>query len=124
MLYAQNRWSLLLVFQAMDAPAKTARSITSCLASIRRDASVLVQQPSSEEIAQTSCGAMPDACPSAAAFIFNRSYYEEVLVVRVHPELLERQKLPQPLVSKRIWTSGSPTSRISRTTPPDRARKF
>jgi PPK2 family polyphosphate:nucleotide phosphotransferase len=88
-LYAENRWSVLIILQAMDAAGKDS------------------------VIEHVMSGVNPQGC-EVHAFnlrlprrgrigIFNRSYYEEVLVVRVHPELLERQRIPKSLVTKRIW---------------------
>ena len=105
MLYAQNRWSLLLVFQAMDAAGKDG-TIKHVMSGVNPQGCQVFsfKQPSSEEIAHDFMWRYARRLPERGRIgIFNRSYYEEVLVVRVHPELLERQKLPQPLVSKRIW---------------------
>ena len=105
MLYAQNRWSLLLVFQAMDAAGKDG-TISHVMSGVNPQGCQVFsfKQPSSEEIAHDFMWRYARRLPERGRIgIFNRSYYEEVLVVRVHPELLEQQKLPQPLVSKRIW---------------------
>jgi PPK2 family polyphosphate:nucleotide phosphotransferase len=105
MLYAQNRWSLLLVFQAMDAAGKDG-TINHVMSGVNPQGCQVFsfKQPSSEEIAHDFMWRYARRLPERGRIgIFNRSYYEDVLVVRVHPELLERQKLPQPLVSKRIW---------------------
>ena len=105
MLYAQDRWSLLLVFQAMDAAGKDG-TINHVMSGVNPQGCQVFsfKQPSSEEIAHDFMWRYARRLPERGRIgIFNRSYYEEVLVVRVHPELLERQKLPQPLVSKRIW---------------------
>jgi PPK2 family polyphosphate:nucleotide phosphotransferase len=105
MLYAQDRWSLLLVFQAMDAAGKDG-TINHVMSGVNPQGCQVFsfKQPSSEEIAHDLMWRYARRLPERGRIgIFNRSYYEEVLVVRVHPELLERQKLPQPLVSKRIW---------------------
>jgi len=105
MLYAQDRWSLLLVFQAMDAAGKDG-TINHVMSGVNPQGCQVFsfKQPSSEEIAHDFMWRYARRLPERGRIgIFNRSYYEEVLVVRVHPELLEQQKLPQPLVSKRIW---------------------
>jgi PPK2 family polyphosphate:nucleotide phosphotransferase len=105
MLYAQDRWSLLLVFQAMDAAGKDG-TIKHVMSGVNPQGCQVFsfKQPSSEEIAHDFMWRYARRLPERGRIgIFNRSYYEEVLVVRVHPELLERQKLPQRLVSKRIW---------------------
>jgi len=105
MLYAQDRWSLLLVFQAMDAAGKDG-TINHVMSGVNPQGCQVFsfKQPLSEEIAHDFMWRYARRLPERGRIgIFNRSYYEDVLVVRVHPELLERQKLPQPLVSKRIW---------------------
>jgi PPK2 family polyphosphate:nucleotide phosphotransferase len=105
MLYAQDRWSLLLVFQAMDAAGKDG-TIKHVMSGVNPQGCQVFsfKQPSSEEVDHDFMWRYVRYLPERGRIgIFNRSYYEEVLVVRVHPELLERQKLPPPLVSKRIW---------------------
>ena len=105
MLYAQDRWSLLLVFQAMDAAGKDG-TIKHVMSGVNPQGCQVFsfKQPSSEELDHDFMWRYVRCLPERGRIgIFNRSYYEEVLVVRVHPELLERQKLPPPLVSKRIW---------------------
>src|SRR5512132_3299083 len=105
MLYAQDRWSLLLVFQAMDAAGKDG-TIKHVMSGVNPQVCQVFsfKQPSSAEVAHDFMWRYVIDLPERGRIgIFNRSYYEEVLVVRVHPELLERQKLPPPLVSKRIW---------------------
>ena len=105
MLYAQDRWSLLLVFQAMDAAGKDG-TIKHVMSGVNPQGCQVFsfKQPSSAEVAHDFMWRYVRCLPERGRIgIFNRSYYEEVLVVRVHPELLERQKLPPPLVSKRIW---------------------
>jgi PPK2 family polyphosphate:nucleotide phosphotransferase len=104
-LYAQERWSLLLVFQAMDAAGKDG-TINHVMSGVNPQGCQVFsfKKPSSEEVAHDFMWRYARRLPERGRIgIFNRSYYEEVLVVRVHPELLERQKLPTPLVSKRIW---------------------
>ena len=105
MLYAQDRWSLLLVFQAMDAAGKDG-TIKHVMSGVNPQGCQVFsfKQPSSAEVAHDFMWRYVRCLPERGRIgVFNRSYYEEVLVVRVHPELLEQQKLPPPLVSKRIW---------------------
>jgi PPK2 family polyphosphate:nucleotide phosphotransferase len=105
MLYAQDRWSLLLVFQAMDAAGKDS-TIKHVMSGVNPQGCQVssFKQPSSEELDHDFMWRYVRHLPERGRIgIFNRSYYEEVLVVRVHPEILERQKLPTPLVGKRIW---------------------
>ena len=105
MLYAQDRWSLLLVFQAMDAAGKDG-TIKHVMSGVNPQGCQVFsfKQPSSAEVAHDFMWRYVRCLPERGRIgIFNRSYYEEVLVVRVHPELLEQQKLPPPLVRKRIW---------------------
>ena len=104
-LYAQDRWSLLLVFQAMDAAGKDG-TIKHVMSGVNPQGCQVFsfKQPSAEELAHDFMWRYSKCFPERGRIgIFNRSYYEEVLVVRVHEEILRRQKLPQPLVSKRIW---------------------
>ena len=105
MLYAQNRWSLLLVFQAMDAAGKDS-TIKHVMSGVNPQGCQVVsfKQPSSEDLDHDFMWRYSRRLPERGRIgIFNRSYYEEVLVVRVHEEILKRQQLPPPLVSKRIW---------------------
>lgn len=104
-LYAQNSWSLLLVFQAMDAAGKdgTIKHVMSRVNPQGCDA-VSFKQPSKEEISHDFLWRYSTKVPQRGRIgIFNRSYYEEVLVVRVHQHLLEAQKIPPDFVSKNIW---------------------
>ena len=104
-LYAQNRWSLLLVFQAMDAAGKDG-AIKHVMSGINPQGCQVssFKQPSSEELNHDFLWRCVKCLPERGHIgIFNRSYYEEVLVVRVHPELLEKQKLPPSSAGKRIW---------------------
>jgi PPK2 family polyphosphate:nucleotide phosphotransferase len=104
-LYAQDRWSVLLVFQAMDAAGKdgTIKHVTSGI-NPQGVSVTSFKQPSAEELDHDwmwrSWRALP---PRGHIGIFNRSYYEEVLVVKVHPELLAHQKLPPELVGRKVW---------------------
>ena len=105
MLYAQNRWSLLLVFQAMDAAGKDG-PIMHVLAGVNPQGCQVFsfKQPSSEDLDHDFFWRYAKCLPERGRIgIFNRSYYEEVLVVRVHEHILKRQKLPPPLLSKHIW---------------------
>jgi PPK2 family polyphosphate:nucleotide phosphotransferase len=105
MLYAQNRWSVLLVFQAMDAAGKdsTIKHVTSGV-NPQGCQVVSFKQPSSEELDHDYLWRYMRHLPARGRIgIFNRSYYEEVLVVRVHQELLAKQNLPASLVTRNIW---------------------
>jgi PPK2 family polyphosphate:nucleotide phosphotransferase len=104
-LYAQDRWSVLLVFQAMDAAGKdgTIKHVTSGINP--QGVSVTpFKQPSAEELDHDWLWRSWRALPARGHIgIFNRSHYEEVLVVKVHPELLAHQKLPPEVVGEDIW---------------------
>ena len=103
MLYAQDRWSLLLVFQAMDAAGKDS-TIKHVMSGVNPQGCQVFsfKQPSPEELDHDYLWRYVKSLPERGRIgIFNRSYYEEVLVVRVHEELLQRQKVPY--VSKQIW---------------------
>jgi PPK2 family polyphosphate:nucleotide phosphotransferase len=104
-LYACDRWSVLIVFQAMDAAGKD--SVIKHVMSGLNPQGVEVhsfKQPSAEELDHNFLWRAARRLPERGRIgIFNRSYYEEVLVVRVHPELLERQQLPGSLEGKDIW---------------------
>jgi PPK2 family polyphosphate:nucleotide phosphotransferase len=105
MLYAQDRWSLLLVFQAMDAAGKDG-TIKHVMSGVNPQGCQVFsfKQPSREDLDHDFMWRYAKCLPERGRIgIFNRSYYEEVLVVRVHEEILKRQKLPPPLVGKRIW---------------------
>lgn len=105
MLYAQRRWSLLLVFQAMDAAGKDG-TIKHVMSGVNPQGCQVFsfKQPSSEELDHDFFWRYAKRLPERGRIgIFNRSYYEEVLVVRVHEHILQQQKLPPQLVSKRIW---------------------
>jgi PPK2 family polyphosphate:nucleotide phosphotransferase len=104
-LYAQDRWSLLLVFQAMDAAGKDS-TIKHVMSGVNPQGVEVhsFKQPSEEELGHDFLWRASCRLPARGRIgIFNRSYYEEVLVVRVHRELLERERLPAALVRKRIW---------------------
>ena len=105
MLYAQKSWSLLLVFQAMDAAGKDG-TIKHVMSGVNPQGCQVFsfKQPSSEDLDHDFLWRYFKCLPERGRIgIFNRSYYEEVLVVRVHEHILERQKLPSQLVSNRIW---------------------
>ncbi|MBV9063758.1 MAG: polyphosphate kinase 2 family protein [Alphaproteobacteria bacterium] len=105
MLYAQDRWSLLLIFQAMDAAGKDG-VIKHVMSGVNPQGCQVYsfKQPSAEELAHDFLWRYAIRIPQRGRIgIFNRSYYEEVLVVRVHKELLKPQKLPPCLLTTRIW---------------------
>lgn len=104
-LYAQKRWSLLLVFQAMDAAGKDG-TIKHVMSGVNPQGCQVFsfKQPSSEDLDHDFLWRYFKCLPERGRIgIFNRSYYEEVLVVRVHEHILKQQQLPSQLVSKRIW---------------------
>lgn len=104
-LYAQDRWSLLLIFQAMDAAGKdsTIKHVMSGINPLGCQV-FSFKAPSDEELDHDFLWRTNRCLPERGRIgIFNRSYYEETLVVRVHPTFLERQKLPPKLVGKNIW---------------------
>jgi PPK2 family polyphosphate:nucleotide phosphotransferase len=104
-LYAQDRWSLLLIFQAMDAAGKDS-TIEHVMSGVNPQGCQVFsfKQPSSEELDHDFLWRTSRSLPERGRIgIFNRSYYEEVLVARVHPEILAAQKLPPNCVSKEIW---------------------
>ena len=104
-LFAQDRWSVLCVFQAMDAAGKDG-TIKHVMSGVN-PAGVQVtsfKAPSAEELGHDFLWRSARAMPARGRIgIFNRSHYEEALVVRVHPELLQNQHLPPECVDKRIW---------------------
>jgi PPK2 family polyphosphate:nucleotide phosphotransferase len=104
-LYAQDRWSLLLIFQGMDAAGKDS-AIKSVFEGVNPQGCEVssFKQPSARELDHDFMWRSAMALPERGRIgIFNRSYYEECLVVRVHPEILAREKLPARLVTKNIW---------------------
>ena len=113
-LYAQDRWAVLLIFQAMDAAGKDG-TIKHVMSGVNPQGCQVYsfKVPSPEELDHDFLWRTTKCLPERGRIgIFNRSYYEEVLVVRVHPEFLERQKLPPRLVTR---TSGSTATRTSPT---------
>ena len=104
-LYAQDRWSLLLIFQAMDAAGKDS-AIKHVMRGLDPKATQVYtfKVPSAEELDHDFMWRSLKVLPERGRIgVFNRSYYEEVLVVRVHPELLEHQHLPAGRITPRIW---------------------
>ncbi|MDF0493400.1 polyphosphate kinase 2 family protein [Bradyrhizobium yuanmingense] len=104
-LYAQDRWSLLIVFQAMDAGGKDS-AIKAIFEGINPQGCEVTafKAPSSKELDHDFLWRHAVALPERGHIgIFNRSHYEECLVTRVHPEILAKQKLPPRLVTKNIW---------------------
>jgi len=104
-LYAQDQWGVLLVFQAMDAAGKDG-AIKHVMSGINPQGCQVFsfKSPSAEELDHDFLWRTNRCLPERGRIgIFNRSYYEEVLVVRVHPEYLAKQKLPREVVTKRLW---------------------
>jgi PPK2 family polyphosphate:nucleotide phosphotransferase len=104
-LYAQDRWSMLLIFQAMDAAGKDGviKHVTSGIDPQGMQV-YSFKAPSSEELDHDFMWRCLKALPERGRIgVFNRSYYEEVLAVRVHEAYLLKQKLPRKLITKRIW---------------------
>jgi len=104
-MYAQDRWALLLVFQALDAAGKDG-TIKHVMSGINPQGCVVssFKRPTPEDLDHDFLWRCMKHLPERGRIgIFNRSYYEEVLVVRVHPELLAAQPLPSKLVNKNIW---------------------
>ena len=104
-LYAQDKWAVLLIFQAMDAAGKDG-AIKHVMSGVNPQGCEVYsfKSPSAEDLDHDYLWRCMKDLPNRGHIgIFNRSYYEEVLVVRVHPEFLARQKLPPKLVDKKIW---------------------
>jgi PPK2 family polyphosphate:nucleotide phosphotransferase len=104
-LYAQDRWSVLLIFQAMDAAGKDG-TIKHVMSGVNPQGVQVYsfKSPSPEELDHDFLWRTTKCLPEQGRIgIFNRSYYEEILAVRVHPEFLAKQKLPPRLVTKNIW---------------------
>ena len=104
-LYAQNRWSLLLIFQGMDAAGKDS-AIKHMFEGVNPQGCEVhsFKQPTSQELEHDFMWRCVIALPERGRIgIFNRSYYEECLVTRVHPDLLVKEKIPSRLVTKNIW---------------------
>ena len=104
-LYAQDQWGVLLVFQAMDAAGKDG-AIKHVMSGVNPQGCQVYsfKAPSPEELDHDYLWRTTRCLPERGRIgIFNRSYYEEVLVVRVHPELLAKQKLPPRLIGEEVW---------------------
>ena len=104
-LYAQDRWAVLLIFQAMDAAGKDS-VIEHVMKGVNPQGCEVhsFKQSSQEELDHDFMWRTSRRLPERGRIgIFNRSYYEEVLVARVHPEILEKQRMPKKLVTKDIW---------------------
>ena len=104
-LYAQGTWAILLIFQAMDAAGKDS-TIKHVMSGVNPQGCSVssFKAPSAEELAHDFLWRTTLRLPERGHIgVFNRSYYEEVLVVRVHPEILGAQRLPPAVMSKRIW---------------------
>jgi PPK2 family polyphosphate:nucleotide phosphotransferase len=104
-LYAQDRWALLLIFQAMDSAGKDS-AIRHVMSGVNPQGCQVssFKEPSAEDLSHDYLWRASKQLPQRGHIgIFNRSYYEEVLVVRVHPPLLREERLPPQLVTKRIW---------------------
>lgn len=105
MLYAQDRWAVLLIFQAMDAAGKDG-AIKHVMSGVNPQGCQVhsFKSPSANELDRDYLWRNMVRAPERGRIcIFNRSYYEEVLVVRVHQAYLQAQKIPEKLVTKRIW---------------------
>jgi len=104
-LYAQDRWSVLLIFQAMDAAGKDG-TIEHVMSGVNPQGCEVhsFKAPSAEELDHDFMWRTTCRLPERGRIgIFNRSYYEEVLVARVHPEILGRQKIPAEFKTKKVW---------------------
>jgi len=104
-LYAQDKWAVLLIFQAMDAAGKDG-AIKHVMSGTNPQGCQVYsfKSPSSDDLDHDYLWRCMKCLPNRGQIgIFNRSYYEEVLVVRVHPDFLAKQKMPPKLVGKKIW---------------------
>jgi PPK2 family polyphosphate:nucleotide phosphotransferase len=104
-LYAQDRWAVLVILQAMDAAGKDS-TIKHVMSGLNPQGCSVTsfKAPSAEDLDHDFLWRATRSLPERGKIgIFNRSYYEEVLVARVHPEILSREKLPPDLVSGKIW---------------------
>jgi PPK2 family polyphosphate:nucleotide phosphotransferase len=105
LLYAQNRWAVLFIFQALDGAGKDS-AIKHVMRGLDPKSTQVYsfKTPSTEELKHDFMWRCMKSLPERGRIgIFNRSYYEEVLISRVHPELLENQRLPKPLVNGHLW---------------------
>jgi PPK2 family polyphosphate:nucleotide phosphotransferase len=104
-LYANGKWAVLLIFQAMDSAGKDS-AIKHVMSGVNPQGCEVhsFKAPTSEDLDHDYMWRCSKRVPSRGRIgIFNRSYYEELLVVRVHPELLKKQRIPAELVTKDIW---------------------
>src|ERR1700740_709386 len=104
-LYAQDQWSILLIFQAMDAAGKDG-AIKHVMSGVNPQGCQVFsfKSPSAEDLKHDFLWRCLKCLPERGRIgIFNRSYYEETLVVRVHPDLLAKQKIPRELITKNVW---------------------
>ncbi len=104
-LYAQDRWAVLLIFQAMDAAGKDG-AIKHVMSGVNPQGCQVYsfKAPSSEDLNHDFLWRTSRVLPERGHIgIFNRSYYEEVLVVRVHPEILAHERMPEDLIGKDVW---------------------
>jgi PPK2 family polyphosphate:nucleotide phosphotransferase len=104
-LYAQDRWAVLVIFQAMDAAGKDG-AIKHAMSGLNPQGCQIYsfKSPSNEDLDHDYLWRCMKTLPERGRVgVFNRSYYEETLVVRVHPEYLAKQKVPAGLMTKRIW---------------------
>jgi PPK2 family polyphosphate:nucleotide phosphotransferase len=104
-LYAQDKWAVLLIFQAMDAAGKDG-AIKHVMSGVNPQGCQVnsFKSPSAEDLDHDYLWRCMKHLPNRGQIgIFNRSYYEEVLVVRIHPEFLAKQKMPPKLMGKKIW---------------------
>src|ERR1700674_468501 len=104
-LFAQDRWAILLVLQAMDAAGKDS-TIKHVMSGVNPQGCQVTsfKTPSTEDLEHDFLWRCTPSLPGRGRIgIFNRSYYEEVLVVRVHPEILANEKIPGRLISDKIW---------------------
>jgi PPK2 family polyphosphate:nucleotide phosphotransferase len=104
-LYAQDRWALLLIFQAMDAAGKDS-VIRHVMSGVNPEGCQVFsfKKPSTEDLSHDFLWRASKWLPQRGHIgIFNRSYYEETLIVRVHPQVLRQEQMPPSLVKKKIW---------------------
>lgn len=104
-LYAQDRWAILMILQAMDAAGKDS-TIKHVMSGVNPEGCQVTsfKTPSTEDLQHDFLWRTTRALPERGKIgIFNRSYYEEVLIVRVHPEILALEKMPDELVTAKIW---------------------
>jgi len=104
-LYAEDRWGVLLIFQGMDAAGKDG-VIKHVMSGVNPQGCQVYpfKEPSSEDLNHDYLWRTMERVPERGRIgIFNRSYYEEVLIVRVHPEVLKRERIPPSLVTQNIW---------------------